>query len=394
MIREANKHRRDVEFAVGDKVFVKFRPFRQRTLFRSMNTKLAPRFFGPFEVEARIGAVAYRLKLSGTARVHPVFHVSLLKSSMGVNSVEPTLPDELLGDDPLFIPEKVLARREIERNGKMVPQVLIKWVDHGDDEVVWLDTEETRMDTHFERMEHRLEMMEKGLDEVCTKFSTIETMFAAIMKEKEKEKSSDSRTSQTSHETDTSQTMNHTTTLSGTPKIDLPSFDGSDPIAWIARAEQFFLVHHTRVAEKVPIALVAMSGDALYWVQGLMRRFPTIAWPQFIEELLFRFSTLTTVNAYEALKVTRQTDSVDEYIAEFEACVAQVTDLSDPHYLGQFLGGLREDIRIRIRDDPSMNMYAAIRLARQVERELNFANFPSGLGFSLFSRLSSDVREE
>ncbi|CAA0825193.1 Eukaryotic aspartyl protease family protein [Striga hermonthica] len=248
---------------------------------------------------------------------------------------------------------------------------------------------QTRMDTRFERMEHRLEMMEKSLDEVCTKFSTIETMLAAIMKEKEK--SSDSRTF---HETDTSQTTNHTTTLSGTPKIDLPSFDGSNPPAWIARAEQFFLVHHTPVAEKVPIALVAMSGDALYWVQGLMRRFPTIAWPQFIEELLFRFSTLTTVNAYEALKVTRQTGSVDEYITEFEAYVAQVTDLSDPHYLGQFLGGLREDIRIRIRDDPSMNVYAAIRLARQVERELNFTNFPSGKGQprSSYSPFSSSSR--
>ena len=41
--------------------------------------KLAPRFYGPFEILAKKGTVAYELVLPGHVRVHNVFHASLLK---------------------------------------------------------------------------------------------------------------------------------------------------------------------------------------------------------------------------------------------------------------------------------------------------------------------------
>lgn len=63
MVREANKHRRPLEFKVGDKMYLKFRPYRQRSLFAILHRKLEPCFFGPFEVVEWIGEVAYRLRL-------------------------------------------------------------------------------------------------------------------------------------------------------------------------------------------------------------------------------------------------------------------------------------------------------------------------------------------
>ena len=41
---------------------------------------MAPRWVGPFLVEQLIGKVACKLRLPGNMRIHPVFHVSKLKS--------------------------------------------------------------------------------------------------------------------------------------------------------------------------------------------------------------------------------------------------------------------------------------------------------------------------
>ncbi|GJW74310.1 putative nucleotidyltransferase, ribonuclease H [Tanacetum coccineum] len=75
----ADKHRRDLEFQVGDRVFLKVSPFRGVKRF-GIKGKLSPRFIGPFEILERIGEVSYRLALPPQlSHVHDVFHVSLLR---------------------------------------------------------------------------------------------------------------------------------------------------------------------------------------------------------------------------------------------------------------------------------------------------------------------------
>ena len=54
MKSNADKHMRDLEFQVGEKVFLKLRPYRQQTLARRANEKLAARFYGPYEITARV----------------------------------------------------------------------------------------------------------------------------------------------------------------------------------------------------------------------------------------------------------------------------------------------------------------------------------------------------
>lgn len=88
----ADQHRKERVFEVGDWVYLKLQPFRQNSLSLRKNLKLATKYFGPYQVIEKVGAVAYRLDLPPESRIHPVFHVSLLKKYLG----EGVLPSQAL----------------------------------------------------------------------------------------------------------------------------------------------------------------------------------------------------------------------------------------------------------------------------------------------------------
>lgn len=54
--------------------------------------KLSRKYFGPYKILGRIGAVAYKVKLPPTSQVHPIFHVSLLKVLVGNVPTSTQLP--------------------------------------------------------------------------------------------------------------------------------------------------------------------------------------------------------------------------------------------------------------------------------------------------------------
>ncbi|XP_048627868.1 uncharacterized protein LOC125596911 [Brassica napus] len=126
MKNRADGRRREVEFEVGDKVFLKLRPYRQHTLARRSNEKLAARFYGPYEIASRVGKVAYRLHLPEEAKIHPTFHVSQLKKLEGevVDSV--SIPPQLTEEGEMIAePEAILGTRKNVISGQ--EEVLIKW---------------------------------------------------------------------------------------------------------------------------------------------------------------------------------------------------------------------------------------------------------------------------
>ncbi|TYK28666.1 pol protein [Cucumis melo var. makuwa] len=70
---------KDLEFDMGDKVFLKVTPMKGVLRFEKKG-KLSPRFVGPFEILKRVGPLAYRLALPPSlSAVQYVFHVSMLR---------------------------------------------------------------------------------------------------------------------------------------------------------------------------------------------------------------------------------------------------------------------------------------------------------------------------
>ena len=73
-----DRERKDKDFQIGDDVYLKVKA-KQSSLNLGRCGKLAPRFFGPFEILAKRGPVAYELALPAHIKFHNVFHACLLK---------------------------------------------------------------------------------------------------------------------------------------------------------------------------------------------------------------------------------------------------------------------------------------------------------------------------
>ncbi|XP_060170641.1 uncharacterized protein LOC132601576 [Lycium barbarum] len=69
----------ELEFSVGDKVFLKVSPMKGVMWFGKKG-KLSPCFIGPYEFVTKFRTVSYELKLpSDMTMVHPVFHILMLR---------------------------------------------------------------------------------------------------------------------------------------------------------------------------------------------------------------------------------------------------------------------------------------------------------------------------
>ena len=80
----ADNRRRDLQFEIGDHVYLKISPMKGVMRFVK-KVKLSPRYVGPYEVLQRVGKVSYELQLPNElASVNPVFYVSMLKKCIAI----------------------------------------------------------------------------------------------------------------------------------------------------------------------------------------------------------------------------------------------------------------------------------------------------------------------
>jgi hypothetical protein len=115
-----------------------------------MKGKLASRFIGPFKILKHIGTVAYAINLpSQLAKVHNVFHVSLLrKANVNPSRVLPQVLVEVKEDLTLEVKLiKILDWGEKELQNKKIPIVRVLWRSSQIEEETW--ERESKMRRNF-----------------------------------------------------------------------------------------------------------------------------------------------------------------------------------------------------------------------------------------------------
>ncbi|KAF5477486.1 hypothetical protein F2P56_004123 [Juglans regia] len=114
----ADNHHRQLDFEVGNKVFLRIAPMRGVMRFGKKG-KLSPRFVGPFEILDLIGPVAYRV----------------------------ALPPALSGENLTYTEElmRIVERKEQVLRNCAIPLVKVVWNNYTISEASWELEEEMQL---------------------------------------------------------------------------------------------------------------------------------------------------------------------------------------------------------------------------------------------------------
>lgn len=136
---QADGRRSDRHFDIGSWVWLKLQPYRQTSLKGHPNEKLAPKYYGPFQVEQCVGSVAYKLNLPNSVKIHTVFHVSQLKAFKGTLPTKVHIPEWFQGQDvdDQMLPTQILERRVIKHQNAPLVQYLVQWVGFPTEAATW-----------------------------------------------------------------------------------------------------------------------------------------------------------------------------------------------------------------------------------------------------------------
>jgi transposase InsO family protein len=138
-----DKNHTERNFEIGQWVYLKLQPYKQQTVERRTFHKLSPRYYGPFQILQKIGSVAYKLKLPSSSRIHPVFHVSLLKAKIGNSAaISAHLPPDVDPANPRWYPARILDRGIFKKGNGPVTKWLIQWLGASAEEATWEEAED------------------------------------------------------------------------------------------------------------------------------------------------------------------------------------------------------------------------------------------------------------
>ena len=167
-----------------------------------------------------------------------------------------------------------------------------------------------------------------------------------------------------------------------TVKLNIPKFDGHDPLGWIFKITQLFQYQNTPEEERVTIASLYLDGAALSWYQWMFSNGLITSWDGFLQALESRFAPTFYEDPKGALFKLTQRGTVNEYLTEFERLANRVVGLPPPFLLSCFVSGLNPDLRREVMAFQPISLLQAQALAKLQEEKLRDKPVPIPRSFS------------
>lgn len=139
----ANQDRREEIFRAGEEVMLSTAHVLLESQTQRPSRKLQDKYIGPFPIIEVISPTAYKLQLPPTMRVHPVFHVSLLKRyvknpEMFAERVQEPPPPVIVDDGSIeYEVERILDKRVRQYGRGSRTEYLVKWLGYPDHDATW-----------------------------------------------------------------------------------------------------------------------------------------------------------------------------------------------------------------------------------------------------------------
>jgi hypothetical protein len=150
----ANKKRRDLQFKVGDQVWLHHSFRRPNLVVLNAKEKLNPSWLGPLTVKRVINRSAYELDFPASyGKIHPVVNVSFLREYKdgaeqfpGRPGRDPAPLPDLIDDEEHFYVESFLASRYLQNGAKRHLQWLVRYKGFGELSDEWQFDEDLKED--------------------------------------------------------------------------------------------------------------------------------------------------------------------------------------------------------------------------------------------------------
>lgn len=153
-------------------------------------------------------------------------------------------------------------------------------------------------------------------------------------------------------------------------KLEVPRFDGEDPMGWIFKISQFFDYQRTPEEERITVASFYMDGPALSWYQWMFRNGLITSWHGLLQALESRFAPSFYDDPKGALFKLSQKGSVNEYLTEFERLANRIVGLPASFLLSCFISGLSPEIRREVQALQPVSLPQATALAKLQEDKI------------------------